>query len=472
MASEHFPVLRLTQEAYNELRMALEEDPTKWSNPETDFTDVLASRGLTEFVEETGIFSTTPISLFPATERPPSRADRQALDFYHSLVGMTPRAATDGLIWAWMTHFRLHGYAIRRWPRHQGDPVSHAKLHWFVENEGDVLRKWNTASRTWWVAHTAVAAADSSAGAFTAREAIEHFANHPRHYHNALDSNFSRHPLVCAEVVRALLNEARGISGTGSDQIWKSLNLTSGTLLFDAMSRDDIRQHINRHIESIMSIPTYVSDRTQLRNRQPYRVLSLGAGVQSSCLALMAEHEEYGLTKPDLAIFADTGWEPPAVYEHLEWLKSQLSYEVVTVSTGKLRDNILEGKMTDGSKFLGIPAFIVNADGSAGILRRQCTTHYKTNPIQKYLREKFEVPTGRRVPVGIQIEMWLGISADEALRQKPDREEWVTKRYPLIERGFTRAQLMTGSTAITPVVICPRVPVLVVPIIMMLCGSI
>lgn len=39
------------------------------------------------------------------------------------------------------------------------------------------------------------------------------------------------------------------------------------------------------------------------------RVLSLGAGVQSTTLALMAAHGEIG-PMPDCAIFADTGWEP------------------------------------------------------------------------------------------------------------------------------------------------------------------
>lgn len=46
------------------------------------------------------------------------------------------------------------------------------------------------------------------------------------------------------------------------------------------------------------------------------RILSLGAGVQSTTLALMAAHGEIG-PMPDCAIFADTGWEPKAVYEHL-----------------------------------------------------------------------------------------------------------------------------------------------------------
>ena len=49
-------------------------------------------------------------------------------------------------------------------------------------------------------------------------------------------------------------------------------------------------------------------------------VISLGAGVQSTTLALMAAHGEIE-PMPDAAIFADTGAEPPEVYEHLEWLR-------------------------------------------------------------------------------------------------------------------------------------------------------
>ena len=46
------------------------------------------------------------------------------------------------------------------------------------------------------------------------------------------------------------------------------------------------------------------------------RVLSLGAGVQSTTLLLMAV--EGILPGLDCAIFADTGWEPARVYEHLD----------------------------------------------------------------------------------------------------------------------------------------------------------
>lgn len=49
------------------------------------------------------------------------------------------------------------------------------------------------------------------------------------------------------------------------------------------------------------------------------RTLSLGAGVQSTTIYLLACE---GVIPPfDAAIFADTGWEPRRVYEHLERLE-------------------------------------------------------------------------------------------------------------------------------------------------------
>ena len=66
-------------------------------------------------------------------------------------------------------------------------------------------------------------------------------------------------------------------------------------------------------------------------------VLSLGAGVQSSTLALMAAHGEIE-PMPDCAIFADTGDEPKAVYEWLVWLETQLPFEVCLLYTSDAAD--------------------------------------------------------------------------------------------------------------------------------------
>ena len=62
-------------------------------------------------------------------------------------------------------------------------------------------------------------------------------------------------------------------------------------------------------------------------------IISLGAGVQSSTMALMAAKGEI-TPMPDAAIFADTGWEPKYVYDWLDWLETQLPFPVHRVSGG------------------------------------------------------------------------------------------------------------------------------------------
>jgi 3'-phosphoadenosine 5'-phosphosulfate sulfotransferase (PAPS reductase)/FAD synthetase len=69
------------------------------------------------------------------------------------------------------------------------------------------------------------------------------------------------------------------------------------------------------------------------------RFLSLGAGVQSSTLALMIAHGE--IEPVEAAIFADTGWEPRHVYEWLNWLEEQLPFPVCRVQYGNLRTDTL-----------------------------------------------------------------------------------------------------------------------------------
>jgi 3'-phosphoadenosine 5'-phosphosulfate sulfotransferase (PAPS reductase)/FAD synthetase len=76
------------------------------------------------------------------------------------------------------------------------------------------------------------------------------------------------------------------------------------------------------------------------------RVLSLGAGVQSTTLALMAAAGE--IEAPDCAIFADTGWEPKAVYQHLDRLERCLPFPVHRVSKGNLRDDVIAKARGEG----------------------------------------------------------------------------------------------------------------------------
>ena len=440
------PVYRFTQEAYDQLVLVAKETPEIYLDPTVDFRVVLESRGVSRAIEETGVEVEQWKELRVVGSGRPNESDIQALEFYRSFRGMTPALATDERIWAWCTHFRYHSYSLQRWRIAKN--TNHANYvlgHWFVRKPPEGLWLYNTASRTWWIAHVAEKAAKASGGAFTAEEALADFATFAVHYHIVMAKyDFARHPLVLAEIVRALLNEAKGIKAErGLYAIMKRLNLTSGIHLLDVLPREAIRGKVVEFADEIMSDPEMVADRTRLRNRTPFVSLNVGAGVQSTVLALMADRGEYGLPKPDLAIFADTGWEPPEVYKHLEWLKEELSFEIVTVASGNIRDNLLKGVRPNGKRYLGIPAHLKNPDGSLAVARRQCTDDYKIRPIQEWLRNRLKLQPGRRAPKDVQVEMWLGISVDEATRQKPSRDEWITRRYPLIERGFTRYQLLS-----------------------------
>ena len=213
-----------------------------------------------------------------------------------------------------------------------------------------------------------------------------------------------------------------------------------------------------------LAFPGFVPDPAQSADIR-LRVLSLGAGVQSTTLALMAAHGEVG-PMPDCAIFADTGWEPQAVYDHLAWLRSPnvLPFPVHIVSAGDLRADLIAG--AQGERWASIPAFtrtvtpagselpvydedengdlvvvgsriVATERASIGMIRRQCTGDYKIVPIRRKVRELLGI-AGRRSPTSPVTEQWIGISLDEALRMKPSFESWQVNRWPLIERDLTR----------------------------------
>lgn len=170
-------------------------------------------------------------------------------------------------------------------------------------------------------------------------------------------------------------------------------------------------------------------------------VISLGAGVQSSTMALMFAEGEL-TPMPDCAIFADTGAEPGYVYEWLAWLETRLPYPVHRVSDGNLRDDLLAGR---GNKKSGAghiaqpPFFVPSPDGRAvSMLRRKCTQSYKIAPIERKVRQLVGLAPGQRGPKEIAVTQYIGISYDELTRMKPSRIRWIEHRWPLVEREMRR----------------------------------
>ena len=168
-------------------------------------------------------------------------------------------------------------------------------------------------------------------------------------------------------------------------------------------------------------------------------ILSLGAGVQSSTMALMAAKGEI-TPMPECAIFADTGWEPKRVYEWLNWLETQLPFPVYRVSKGNLRDDIVTAFQKKG--FASVPFYTESENKRGGLLRRQCTREYKVEPITKKIRELMGLKPRQRAKGNVNVTLWIGISTDEIIRMKPNRESLITNRWPLIDKQMSRQQCL------------------------------
>jgi hypothetical protein len=155
-------------------------------------------------------------------------------------------------------------------------------------------------------------------------------------------------------------------------------------------------------------------------------ILSLGAGVQSTTVYLLAMEGELHL---DAAIFADTGDEPEAVYRHLEWLKGLKGPEILVRRRGRLSDALRS------QKFSKVPFYKGDGQGA-----RQCSYDYKVEVIERAIRrDVLKLAPRRRVPKETAIHQYYGISADEGRRALAiQRRTPQNTHFPLLEKGWTR----------------------------------
>lgn len=163
-------------------------------------------------------------------------------------------------------------------------------------------------------------------------------------------------------------------------------------------------------------------------------ILSLGAGVQSSTVLLMSCRGI--LPRLDGAIFADVGWEPPAVYAYINAvLKPEAEKAGIPIhvcSKGDLRADALRSTIRSydaesGGRWASMPLYTkgTGSQGTEGQLRRQCTKEYKITPVHQKLRLLLN---GREKKAAL----WFGISADEKRRMRFSQVGWIEHVYPLI----------------------------------------
>ena len=174
-----------------------------------------------------------------------------------------------------------------------------------------------------------------------------------------------------------------------------------------------------------------------------YTFLNLGAGVQSSALALMAKHGEISGKMPDAAIFADTQAEPDDVYDWLDWLEGELPFPVHRVTKGDLTKDCLTTRTISRGQNKGvshvqniIPAFGILPDGTkTAAIGRSCTADYKVQQIIRKIRELADIKRGQKE---LTVTQWIGISWDEIQRMKQASHKFTQHRWPLIEKRYTR----------------------------------
>lgn len=165
------------------------------------------------------------------------------------------------------------------------------------------------------------------------------------------------------------------------------------------------------------------------------RILSLGAGVQSTTLALMSARGD--LPRVDCAVFADTGWEPQAVYRHLEWLEAQLPFPVHRARRrgADLGDHAVAIATSDVTRTASPPWFTADPKG---MLPRQCSKEFKVRVIGQKVRELLGLRPGQRGPREVVVEQWIGISSDEMQRMKEAEQRFVRNAFPLVDLRMQR----------------------------------
>lgn len=166
-------------------------------------------------------------------------------------------------------------------------------------------------------------------------------------------------------------------------------------------------------------------------------VLSLGAGIQSSCMVYMCINGD--LPKPDVIIFANPQWELKATYTYLEKLMKDVEYAgipMIVTTKGDIFVDTLRSAQT-GERAPSMPFYSEDVkEGTEGIVSRQCTADYKIEMVKKAAREFIGLKPRQRQTK--RFVMWQGITTDEIERIKTSTNKMIGYKYPLFELGMDR----------------------------------
>lgn len=177
------------------------------------------------------------------------------------------------------------------------------------------------------------------------------------------------------------------------------------------------------------------------------KILSCGAGMQSTALALMACENAVSLGKfplvpvYDLVAFCDLGKEPPWVMDQVKFIENACN--AVRIPFVILQSPLYKDYINNFGKnrVVSIPFWTVDSNGKKGKMMRNCTMDYKINLIQNYVRWNILGYTkGQRTKTEDlkAHEMHIGFSAEEQQRCKENPHKMFVNKFPLVDMGLER----------------------------------
>ena len=183
------------------------------------------------------------------------------------------------------------------------------------------------------------------------------------------------------------------------------------------------------------------------------KILSCGAGMQSSALHLMSCENALAKIRGeppvwpqvpiyDISIFCDLGFEPPWVKKQVEFLANagHSCGVALVILDSPLYTDFMEN--FGERRTISIPWWTIRDDGHKSKMPRNCTIDYKVELISKYVRwELLGYKKGQRLREEDKKahEMHMGFSAEEARRCKENPNPMFVNKFPLVEMVLTRA---------------------------------
>lgn len=183
------------------------------------------------------------------------------------------------------------------------------------------------------------------------------------------------------------------------------------------------------------------------------KILSCGAGMQSTALALMSCENVQAINEGqppphpkvpvyDFVVFCDLGFEPA-------WVKRQVEFIRTACTQAHIPFRVLDAPLyTDFLRNFGerrtisIPWWTLRDDGHKSKMPRNCTIDYKVEMIAKFFRWEvlgYKKHQRLREEDKKAHELHMGFSAEEAKRCKENPNPMFVNKFPLVEMGLTRA---------------------------------